>query len=115
MTNDDDFYLSCSDLNQQISSCKYYYPDHQMFLSRPHNFLFLLHLNLRSLHKKFSALKEVLEIFPNPPKIISISETWIKADLIKKLSLPDFMFHYSPAIATNANGVATYILNKFLM
>ena len=113
MTNDDDFHLSCSDLNQHLSSCKYYYPDHHIFSSRPQNSLFLLHLNVRSLNKNFSSFKEILEIFPNSPEIICISETWLKADLIKNLSIPDYTFHHSPAVVTNAGGVAMYISNKF--
>ena len=113
ITNDDDFHLSYFDLNQHYFSCKYYYSDHQIFPSRPQNSLSFLHLNVRPLNKHFFLLKEVLEIFPNPPEIICISETWLKVDLIKNLLIPDYTFYHSPAIVTNAGGVAINISNKF--
>ena len=113
MTDDDDFHLSHSDLNQHISSCKYYYPDNHIFLSRPLNSLFLLHLNIKSRNKNFSSLREILEFFPNPPEVICICETWLNVDLIKNLSIPDYTLHHSPAVVTNPGGVAPYISNKF--
>ena len=58
-------------------------------------------------------MREIQETFPNPPEIICIFETWLKADLIKNLSIPDYTFHHSPAVITNAGGVAMYISNKF--
>ena len=59
-------------------------------------------------------LRKILEIFPNPPEIIYISKTWLKTDLVKKLSILDYTFHHAPAaIVTNAGGVAMYISNKF--
>ena len=33
--------------------------------------------------------------------------------MIKHLSIPDYTFHHSPAVVTNAGGVAMYISNKF--
>ena len=63
--------------------------------------------------KNISSLREVLKIFPNPSGIICISETWLKADLIKKPLISDYTFHHSPAIVSNAGGGAMYISNKF--
>ena len=108
----DDFHLSCSDLNQHIFFCKYHYPDHKIFPSRPQNSLFLLYLDIRSLNKNFFLLREELKIFPNPSEIICISKTWLKADLLKNLSIPDYTFHHSPAIFTNAGGVAMYSISR---
>ena len=72
-----------------------------------------MHLNIRSLNNNFSSLRKVLKIFPNPPEIMCISETWLKADIIKNLSILDYTFHHSPAIVTNASGVVMYMSNKF--
>ena len=69
MTNDDNFHLSCFDLDQHSSSCKYYYSDHHIFPSRSLNSLFLL---------QFFLAERSTNIFCTPPEIICISETWLK-------------------------------------
>ena len=112
MTNDDDFQQFFSDLKRHIFLVSAFTLITRFFLT-DHKITFLSHLNVRSLTKKFSSLRKVLEIFPNPPKITCISETWLKADLIKNLPIPDYTFHRSPATVTNASGVAMYISNKF--
>lgn len=42
------------------------------------NYLNILHINIRSLHKNFDVLKSFLKCLPKPPDVIAITETWLQ-------------------------------------
>ena len=74
---------------------------------------FLPHHKISYCYCNFSWLKEAQKVFHNPPEIICISETRLKANVIKILSIPDYTFYHSLAVVTNADRVAVYIPNQF--
>ena len=46
--------------------------------SLDNNYLNLIHINIRSLHKNFDCLKSFLSCLPKTPDIIAITETWLQ-------------------------------------
>ena len=82
--------VQISELIQNISTCKYYDPDHHLFVFRPKNSLFVLHINIRSINNNYSSVLELLQIYSCPPELICISETWLNQDLITNINILEY-------------------------
>lgn len=58
------------------------------------NYLNIIHLNIRSLHKNFDSFKSFLSCLPKPPEVIVITETWLQLNTKHLYSLEGYdSFH----------------------
>ena len=71
----------------------------------------LLHVNVRSLHKNYKLLYELIEDVKILPHVICITETCIKNQPLSSLDLPNYSFVHVNT-TTNAGGVAMNISNN---
>ena len=85
------------------------------------NYFNIIHINIRSLHKNFDALKAFLNCLPKPPDIIAITETWLQEHTKHLYSLEGYDSHHlvrterehgGISIFTN-NMIKTEVLNQF--
>ena len=56
------------------------------------NYLNIIHINIRSLHKNFDSLKSFLTCLPKPPDVIAVTETWLQEHTKHLYSIE----HYTP-------------------
>ena len=68
----------------------------------------LLHVNVRSLHKNYDLLYELIESLQTLPHVICITKTRIKNQPLSNLDLPNYSFVHVNS-TTNAGGAAMYI------
>ena len=73
--------------------------------------MFLLHLDIRSLQKKFDNFYNFLTSLPTAPYVISLTETKIKDKPLCNLSIPGYTFLHVNSL-TNAGDVGVYINNN---
>ena len=59
----------------------------------PNHFLVLLHINIRSMHKNFHNLYDLLVELNFLPDVICLTETRIKLHPLLNISLPNFFFY----------------------
>jgi len=83
-----------------------------LFASRPLNSLFMLHINAPSLNKNIFSLDKLIQNFSNPHDIVGVSETWLKSNLERNISIAGYDFIYKN-VKKRAGGVAFYISDKF--
>ena len=74
-----------------------------------------MQINCRSIKKNFDKLKLLLNQFPKPPDVITLSETWINnPHLSKHFSINNYTLISHPRTnKKRGGGVAAYVSNKF--
>ena len=82
------------------------------FGHQSNNELFLFHLNIRSFHKNFDSLCDLLSKLPQKPHIIGLSEAKIKDKPQINISIPVYTFLRNNS-DTNAGGVGVYVSDFF--
>lgn len=97
-------------LNNNLCTCDYFDIDN-ITLEKNKYGLFLIHLNMRSLHKNYDGLCHLLSSLPASPEVICISETKIKNEPLSNITLPGYSFINVPS-PTNAGGVGVYVSQK---
>ena len=99
---------------EKICSSKYYDIDKMHNIAIPHKnkLLFLFHVNVCSLNKKFGDVQHLLNGAKNVFDVIAISETRItnQAPLLNNLNLINYSFEFT-ATDTFASGTLLYIAN----
>jgi len=58
------------------------------------------------------AQEDLLNSFPFLPDLIRVSDTWLKSELDKDISLAGYNFIHETSVS-RAGGVALYVSNKF--
>ena len=101
---DDETY---SQLNNNILPCEYY--DELSPSSGQQHSSLVLHINIRSLQKKFDDFFNLLRSLPQPPVIIASSETHINLHPLSNIEIPGYTFYYSNS--PKAGGVGMYVSN----
>ena len=96
---DDETY---SQLNNNILPCKYY--DELSPPSGQQRSFLVLHINIRSLPKKFDDFYDLLYSLPQPPVIIALSQTRINLHPLSNFEIPGYTFYYSNS-PSKAGGV----------
>jgi len=96
-------------LSSNLNSCDYYNTDSHTF-DTDDIFLFIIHVNIRSLNQNFDILYEFLQTFVILPDIVCLSETCIKGKSFINTDIPEYDFvHFDSP--TNTGGVV-YISSK---
>ena len=96
------------DLTSNTRNCKYYNLECKILKTKSINTLMLLHVNVRSLHKNYDILYELIESLQTLPHIICITETRIKNQPLSNLDLLNYSFDHVNS-TTNAGGAAMHI------
>lgn len=102
---DNNFYYS-TDIN-----CNYYTHEHFNKTVEGHGNLSILHINSRSLYANFCNIKDYLQQFPEPFKIIAISETWINEVKGADFVLDGYDFKHVSRQNKTGGGVAFFVDN----
>ena len=105
--NEDNQYL----INDNTSE---YYTDNEFVkaFTSSNNSFSILNLNIRSISKNISKLKEYLNIIKHNFSIITIQETWFTEDTcLEYYNLPDYSLESVNRIDCNVGGVGIYISN----
>ena len=95
-------------LTSKINSCEYFAVVALKADFNASNFLILVHLDIRSLHKHFDCLCLLLQSLPFKPDVIYLSETRVKDYPLANINLPNYSLVHAPSQA-NADGVAVYV------
>ena len=77
-----------------------------------HNYLTILHPNIRSLNKNFDELHKFLVSFRAKPDVIWFTETQIKIDLLVNITIPQYNSYHANFL-TSAGRVAVDVSDNF--
>ena len=96
---------------ENINKCNYYDIDSIPFQnsSTSKDSLYLLHVNVRSLHKNFDSLHNFLASLPFLPHLICLSESRIHDHPLIYIDLAGYSFFHVKPMVSKAGGVAVYI------
>ena len=97
-------------LRTNIKACNYY-DIFKLNTTLNDSSHFFIHLNISSLQSHFDKLYDLLLELTHPPSIIFISETRINKKPLITISLPGYIFLYSPSPSV-VGGVGAYFSNQ---
>lgn len=100
---DNNFFSNITD------NCCYYTDEQYNQTIKTDNKLSIIHFNSRSMYANFSNIKDYLNKFTKPFKIIAISETWIKADKGMDFELDGYELNHINRKNKSGGGVAVYV------
>ena len=96
-------------LTKSIKKCKYCDAKFTFDDFSDRKTLMLLHVNARSLLKKFGSLSDFLEPLKHKSHVICISEFHLVSQLLLNLGLENYSFAQVSPVINRAGGVAVYV------
>ena len=96
-------------LAKNTKKCKYCDADFTFIDFNNRDTLELLHVNARSLHKKFDSLFDFLEPLKHKPHVICISKSQIISQPLLNLGLENRSFAHVSSVNNRAVGVAVFV------
>src|SRR5579872_7217018 len=87
--------------------------NYQEIISNMNQNFSLIHFNILSLTQHFDDLLNFIDLTPNHPKIIALSETWLNQSKIKVVQIDGYNLEFANRTSSRAGGVAIYITNKW--
>ena len=124
ITNDDNTQTNNFDLDlinrisgqSDISTLSKYYNIEEysdLAESMRNNYINIMHINIRSIQKKFDALKSLLNCLPKPPDVLAVTETWLKESNKHLYSLDGYVSHHIVRTNREQGGISIYTKDDF--
>ena len=108
---DPDLIYDFDNSNINLGACSI--TDYNSRIEDSENQLIVMQTNCRSLCKNFDKLSNLVINLNVKPKIISLSETWIKSDVIDLYTIFGYKLFLAPRLRGRGGGVGVYVSNEF--
>lgn len=90
-------------INEYISEVKY----------KDDEYINIVHMNIRSIHKNFDVFKTFLNSLPKPPDVIALTETWLRDSSKHLYSLDGYVSHNLVRTNREHGGITIFIKDIF--